>query len=111
MEIGFSPVSPVPPVRGAGGVRPRLPEVGAQAPLPPRERSVPEPPGASPSNQAGDSRATGGAERAVRADFPRARIQPELPPTTRNALEVFVRNSFSEEEDPANSLGGIDVFV
>lgn len=115
MEVRFAPVLPVQPARAPVETRARGPQPEQTAPFVARGRDVPAVPADRAEGraaQAGDNRdATSSARQPARLDFPRARIQPELPPVTRNALEVFVRNSFSEEEDPARRLGGIDLFV
>ncbi len=113
MEIRFVPIPPPQSVRAPVDVRPRLEETEGRNPLATREReNQGAPPVAAPG--AGRTDRPNAAEappRAARAEVPRVRIQPELPNGTRNALELFARNSFSEEEDPAASLDRIDVFV
>lgn len=111
MEVRFAPVSPTQPVRPAPDARLR------PAASPPPEPRVDLQPGGSSeaartvgSNAAERGRTEPGS-RALRADLQRVRVQPELPPVTRNALQTFVNNSFSDEEDPAAGLGRIDVFV
>ncbi len=112
MEIGFTPVPPPRAVRPAAELRVpvRQPgDRGQQAALSPNE-----PPATRPSGTvvARDDRAAEAPTLpAVRGDFLAPRIQPDLPAPARRALETFVGNSFSETEDPASALGGIDVFA
>ncbi len=112
MEIGFSPVPPPQAIRRPAEARvsPRNPgEIENLAALS-REQVARRPrpiEGERPSPRAVDF----ASAQAERAEFLQARVQPDLPTQARRALETFVSNSFSEQDDPAAGLGGIDEFV
>ena len=111
MEVRFPPILPPQAVRPVADARGFAQDPDRQPPVRDARRPEETPrPGGEPELQ--ERRAADlAARRAEQAGFFQARVQPDLPATTRRALETFVQNSFSEGEDPASTLGGIDVFV
>lgn len=111
MEIRFTPVPPPQAVRPISDARvtPRDPgsrDVAAELQTIRPDRGVPgRTAPVSPQRDVEDVLA------AQPADLSRPRVQPDLPAPTRRVLELFVQNSFSENEDPAAQLNRIDVFV